>query len=197
MRKKIAMVACLTTSILSVSCVSPVKIETPTQYFFPYNFNIATIKFPQNKSIMIAPMSASTPIDSLKMAYATSKTISYFAKNEWIASPADMLTNLISFYFRANYLYKSVVNAPFTGNTDLRLSSQLLSFQQEFNSTGSYFHLIVVVQLINSNSNTIVASKQWDIVEKCQRNNPEGGYQAARKAINRFLNELIKFCGEK
>jgi cholesterol transport system auxiliary component len=141
----------------------------------------------------------STPVAS--PGYTTSKMmymmipfkLRAFANHRWIAPPADMILPILAEDVRNRGYFKAVVTPPFAGVTNYRLDTQLLVLRQEFILPKSQVRLVMDVDVVNANTNRIVASKRFHVVYNAQDNNPYGGVIAANKAVNNVARQIARF----
>jgi len=119
--------------------------------------------------------------------------VSYFAKNSWIETPAQMLQPLIVDTLRKTHYFHAVSSSVALGNYDYILNTQILRFEQDFTWSPSIFRISLRAQLLNSASNRIVASRDIVINEPAMQDTPYGGVVAANHATARALAEMAKF----
>ncbi len=120
--------------------------------------------------------------------------ISYFVKNSWIETPAQMLQPLIVDTLQATHDFRVVSSSQNAGRFDYQVNTQLLQFTQDFTQSPSVFRLKLRVQLIKLVDNHIVASQDISVVEPAPQNSPYGGVVAANQAAKDALKILAHFC---
>lgn len=146
-------------------------------------------------SLLVLPPVTIPELSTEKMCYVIiPHQIDYFAKNQWIAPPSQMLMPLITQTINRTNAFAAVVSSPFVGNVDYRLNTELLAFQQEFLTKPSEFHMILSAQIINANNDRIIASSKFETMVRARTDNPYGGVMAATEATDIVLARLAGFC---
>lgn len=131
--------------------------------------------------------------NSVEMAYSLYPyQVDYFVKNQWAEPPVQMLHPLI-LQTLENSHYFSVVTAASNTKYDYILATQLMDLRQVFHRCGSFISLRMCAQLINNDTNEIIAVKQFCVTEKAPCCNPYGGVIAANRATSRLLAQLVPF----
>lgn len=187
----------LLTSFLLVGCspFSPVKINPPTNYVLQDNAIYKTNNtIKSNKVLLIAQISSVSWLNTQRMAYQNNnEQIDYFTKNQWIASPNQLLQPIVAHALQNSGIYRAVTASPFSGDYQQRLDLQLLNFQQVFTQGSSYYWLTVQARLINNTTQKLIAEKRFNITVPALTANPAGGVTAANQAIQLWLPQLIQF----
>ncbi|MDR3477565.1 MAG: ABC-type transport auxiliary lipoprotein family protein [Gammaproteobacteria bacterium] len=176
------------------SVLSPVKVGAQHEYLINTVPTVAASRVGHATVLVMAPEAG--PIYSSKeMVYTTYPyQVASFANNRWAASPSVMLQSLMVQTLQNTHHYRAVVAVPFPGHYDLVLRSELLKLQQDFTRSPSVIRLTLRAQLINANTNLVVAAKEFTIVERAPRNDPYGGVIAANRAAARLMKQLAVFC---
>jgi len=147
------------------------------------------------KTLLVSVPSAPRWLNSSDMVYQTSPSkMSSFVENEWVAPPALMLEPIIAHALQKSGLYRAVVQAPFGGNPDQRLDVQIIKMQQDFTENPSLYRMVVQVALIDMITGNIIRSQRFSYAVPTASNDPQGGVQAANKAIEEWIPQLIAFC---
>ena len=155
--------------------------------------NIA--KKPRHHKSMYVPIpQASTVYNTTLMAYQEkAHEISYFAKNRWAATPAQMLQPLIIDTLQKTQYFRAVGGNGTTGNYDYMLNTQILAFQQEFYTHRSVVKVTLRAQIVKISTNKIIAVKEFSVVEPAPYYAPYGGVIAANRATSKILTQLAKW----
>lgn len=142
-------------------------------------------------AIQITKMKADEPYDGTGMFYSLSTyQLSKYARNRWVASPNGMITKAMQEKLLQSCNYSNVVSADFMTSAKYRLNSQLIELKQNINGQNAEFSLIVLVQLVNNSSNTVVKSKTF--IEKIAvAANPYGYVIGTNATVDKFLNDLV------
>lgn len=184
----------LVSFLVGCSLISPVKIKSQPNYVLnsvpqaPSSRHITKlllVNFPDTLPAYNTP----------NMAYSLRPyQISYFSRNQWVATPGQMLHPLIVQSLRQTHYYRAVVTPPYTGPYHYILSTQILSLVQDYTTFIPTIRLQVHAQLSKMPSNKILANKEFYIVKPFQRCNLYAGVRAANSAVYEFLEQLNEFC---
>jgi cholesterol transport system auxiliary component len=192
---KFFIIMSLSLFLTSCSLLFPQK-ETPKKQYLlqtPVISKNKTVK-PIRKTLLVSTIRSPSWLDTPNMAYMRgSNEISYFAENQWAASPAELLQPIIASTLQNVGLYQVVVSAPFNGKSDDILDIQLLDMQQVFDKKPSYYQLSMTVRLMNTNTQKVIAVKNINLTTTAPLDNPEGGVFAADQAVSLAMNEIIQF----
>lgn len=174
-------------------CFSTVGTE-PNNYTLSSAPSVITKK--SSSAVLLVNMpQTNSAYDTVQMAYMKNPyQLSYFAKNRWAATPSQMLLPLMVQTLQNTHAYRAVVPQSVIGHVDLVLDTQLVQLQQEFFGKTSQIHLVMRAQLININTQRIMATKEFNIIEATTANNPYAGVVAADRAVSKFLQQLALFC---
>lgn len=169
--------------------------ETATTYMIN-TVPSSVVKAKRSSSVLLVRMpQANTAYNTTQMAYMTNNyQLSYFVKNRWAATPPQMLLPLMVQTLQNTRAFRAVIPSTTTGNASLVLDTQLIQLQQEFSGQSSQIHLVMRAQLSNGNTQHIIATKEFNIVEPTTANNPYAGVAATNQAVSRFLQQLAVFC---
>ncbi len=130
-----------------------------------------------------------------KMIYTkTPFQLKSFSVNKWVAPPAQMLLTVLLQRIRERNYFKAVVSPPFSGSTNYRLDTQLISLQQEFYRPESGVRFIVQANLFSNATNTVIASKRFHAYIPAPGNNPYAGVLAANRAAAIITTQIAAFC---
>lgn len=150
------------------SILSPVEQRQSVSYEI-YDNNTASSmsnqecnKLRTNNVLFVSPMHAYVPYDNLKMYYSKGQyEVNAFGYSQWIALPADMLTQAMSKKIYNSCLFKNLTTSNALADANYRLISLLTSLRQEINSENNsvVVHMSIAVELIDLNSNKVIASK--------------------------------------
>ena len=150
---------------------------------------------PNNKlpTLIITMPKASPGFDTRRMMYTRAPhQLEYFARNEWIDTPAQMLRPLmisaieITGAFNAVLAKQSVVS-------DLRLESEVIKLVQDFSTKPSQVQFTLKVSFIDSATQQVIATQEFNERVNANSDNPNGGVLAANVAINLALDKLSVF----
>lgn len=184
----IVTLACLTTSC---SLFSPVKSDPPKEYVIDTVPHVAVKKRTHPITIQVTDPKSSHVYNTTDMAYEKQRhQVSYFAKNQWAATPSQMLKPLLITTLQNTHYFHAVVSSTEIGNYDLTLNTEILEFQQDFLTSPSTMHVVLRAQIVRAATNHIVASKQFSAIVPAPENTPYGGVVAANRAVSKILAEI-------
>lgn len=146
-------------------------------------------------NLVIAPTRAWPGFDSPRMVYVrTPHELEYFARNQWVDTPARMLTPLLTQAAESSGAFGAVSATGSGVIAPLRLESEIVRLQQEFMGVPSRVHLTLRVQVIDVAARKVLATREFDVAEKAPSEDPYGGVVAANRAVSRVLGEVREFC---
>jgi cholesterol transport system auxiliary component len=133
-----------------------------------------------------------------QIAYSTQAyQIAYFSKNEWAATPSQMIQPLIVKTLRNTHYFSEVLSPPYFGHHTFSLHVEILELKQDFTSEPATLQLAMRIYLNREATNQIIAAKELSVREPMPERNPYAGVVAANEAMPRLLRELAKFVVEK
>lgn len=145
--------------------------------------------------LLIAPPQTRADLRTPRMAYRERDyDISYFGRSRWADTPAELLLPGLMEAFDASGQYRVVLNSVTPVSPDLRLDSKLLEFSQDFRVTPSVFQLRLRVQLVDVKQRRVLASRIFEAGHPAPAASPYGGVQAANRAWQTLLPEIVAFC---
>lgn len=122
--------------------------------------------------------------------------LEYFAHNEWIDTPAHMLAPLIMIAIENSSAFNAVVLSPTNIVGDVRLDTEIVRLQQEFDSQPSKVRLTLRVYMVNNITRKVIAWREFDETAIAKSEDPLGGVMAANEAVQTVLEKLTVFCSE-
>lgn len=171
------------------------KMEQPKLYRLDAQLP-AQLSFPQRKRMLLISMPhAQSGTDSAGMAYMKqAHELDYFVNSRWVDTPARMLEPLLLQAMLKTGSFRTVTKSFGTLDADLRLDSEWVRLQQEFDTKPSRMHLIIRVQLFDLHSKQVLATQEFDEVEPADSDDAYGGVVAANRALQRMLEKVAAFC---
>lgn len=184
---------CLVT-LQACSLFKPIQIE-PLHYYTLTTYPGACPARCSRGTILVTQPRANAMYNSPRMIYSPDcYQLQFFTKNRWADTPPQMLHPLLIKSLQNTGYFQAIINTPTTTCYDWILNTQLLSFQQEFLTPSSRFRMGIRAQLINAQSNRIIATKDFIVVQKTPIDNPHGGAMAANIATRKMLRKINNFC---
>ena len=187
-------------SIIStlVGCSLTKPMPTPTIAKYTLNQMSPISKIPNNsqKDLVVSSMKSNVGYNTTDMLYMTEPfRLQAFAKNAWNAAPASMLQALLIDSLRNSHLFRVVLSAPSTAQTEYRLDTTLLKLQQEIFGARAHIRLTVDASVIKTRTNAVIASQRFEAVVPTAAN-PKDGVIAANRAALQVLDQLVRFTDE-
>lgn len=146
--------------------------------------------------LVLAPETA--PVyDTTLMAYTTqAHQIAYFSRNEWAATPAQIIFPLIITTLRNTHYFSEVLPAPPFHRHTYALRSEILELNQDFTAEPAVLQLTLRFYL-SGPTDQVIATKEMSVREPMREKNPYAGVMAANEAMEKILRELARFVIEK
>jgi cholesterol transport system auxiliary component len=148
-------------------------------------------------TLKVNTSSATAGFDSARMVYSrVPYKLEYFAHNEWIDTPARMLTPLIVSTLKEKSLFSAVTLSPNSVDSNFSLDTEIIRLQQDFFTLKSRERLTVRATLIDNVKHTVIFVHELDVVVTSKTENPYGGVIAANEAVVKLLDDLVLLCDE-
>ena len=120
----------------------------------------------------------------------------YFARSEWIDTPARMLAPLIVAAIQSSSAFRAVAPTSSAARGEFRLDTEILRLQHDFGASPSRVRFTLRAYLIETDSNRVVAWRDLDATAVAASEDPLGGVAAANRAVQEVLEALAGFCAE-
>ena len=134
-------------------------------------------------------------LDSAHIVYTRADgRVGHFAHSEWMDTPARMLAPLIVDTLATSGGFRAVMTAPSAAAGDVRLETQVVRLQQEFEPTPSRVRFTLRAYLIVEGTRDVVVTREFDATVAADHADTEGGVRAARLAVAQVLGPLRAFC---
>lgn len=148
-------------------------------------------------TLIINPPHAAAGFDSSRIIYVReSHKLEYFAHSEWIDPPARMLGPLLVAALENTGAFGAIVLTPGAAAGDLRLDTEIIRLQHEFQSSPSRVRFTLRAYLVDDKSRRVLAWREFDGYTAASSEDPYGGVVAANLAVQTVLDELSHFCAE-
>lgn len=153
------------------------------------------------------PVAIQHPLDLLVMApetgavYNTSKMayslqaheIAWYSKNQWGATPSQMLHPLIIATLQNTHFFRTVITPPGSNQNTWILRTHILTLLQDFTNTPARLRMSVRVTLVNALNNHAIATATFSHAIPMQQPTPRAGVAAANQATVLILRDISKF----
>lgn len=189
---------CLASLLLGgCSLLQPVKPPSMTTYALDVQFEPAAAGRGELTLLVNTP-SAQPGFNSPRMVYLRKPhEIEYFSRNQWVDSPARMLTPLLIQVLERSAEYRAVVQEHNSVKADLRLDTEIIRLQHEFLALPSQIHLTVRAQLIDAQAKQVLATREFDLAVAAPSEDPYGGVIATNRAVKMMLLQIADFCARE
>ncbi|BBI99485.1 ABC transporter [Ferrigenium kumadai] len=117
-----------------------------------------------------------------------------YSRNRWADTPARMLAPQLVQALERSGAFHAVVLSPSRVSVALRLDTELIRLQQDFTVKPSEVRFTLGAQLIDTGTQRVIATAEFDETEKCETEDAYGGVLAANRALERLLARLAAFC---
>lgn len=130
-----------------------------------------------------------------RMAYVRQPhELQYFTKSRWADAPARMLSPLLVQALEQGDAFSAVVHNPGAVAGTLRLETELVRMQQEFQTEPGRVRLTLRAQLVDVRERRVIATREFEEVEVTAAGNAYAGVTALNRALDRMLPRLAEFC---
>ena len=148
-------------------------------------------------TLLVSTPRASSGLDSRRILYQREPhRLDHFAHSDWADTPARMLAPLIVAALEQSGSFHAVVVTPGTTEAGLRLDTEILRLQQQFDSTPSEVRFTLRAHLVDSRSRRVLAWREFDSRIAAPSDDPRGGVAAANTAVQLVLQQLADFCAQ-
>ncbi len=149
-------------------------------------------------TLVISPVRAASGFDSQRIIYVREPhRLEYFSHNEWIDAPARMLGPLMVAALEQTGAFKAVVMTPGSAGGELRLDTEIVRLQQDFQTKPSTVQFTLRVYLVDEKTRKVVAWRTLDNQTAASSDDPRAGVDAANRAVQAVLQELSQFLVQR
>jgi cholesterol transport system auxiliary component len=148
-------------------------------------------------TLVVGLPQAAPGFDSARMIYVRQPhRLEYFARSEWVDTPARMLLPLLVAALAPVEAFAAVVPAQSSAAGALRLDTEVLLLQQEFGGGPSRVRFALRARVVAHGDRQVLASRSFEAVVPSASEDPYGGVLAANAAVQSVLDQLVPFCAE-
>jgi len=183
-------------AVFLVSCsLTPVKSPSVNQFTIEPVSLTKSQQTPQTKNVLMVSQPKAEPgYKSQSMLYKTrSHELAAYQQNQWASAPAVMLQSVLAMRIKQRHYFKYVAEAPYVGNYNYRLQTQLMRLYQSFRDKTSQIHLTLSAQVINNATNRVLASQTFDVTHSAPANDPYSGVVATNQSADVLAKQVAKF----
>lgn len=182
--------------LLLGGCMNLAPTASPPQYMYLLDTlgKVESTKQTSSYVLVVTTPITNPAYHTRKMAYKqASHSLAYFSRNQWVTTPSEMLLPLLVQTLQQSQYFKAVVASPYWDGADLRLDTELVALQQEFQEDISFVRVIIHARLIAVSQRRILATQQFTARVVAPTADPKGGVIAANQAVSQILSELTQF----
>ena len=146
-------------------------------------------------TLIVNPPRAAAGFDSSRIIYVReAHKLEYFARSQWIDTPARMLAPLIVAAVEQNGAFGAVMLTASGASGDIRLDTEILRLQQDFSSQPSRVRFTLRTYIVDTATRHVLASRDLDAIVAADSDDPYAGVVAANRAVQAVLQQLAVFC---
>lgn len=180
----------------SCSPLQPLKSSSVNTYTLDAQFPAAN-NATGELTLLINTPSASSGFDTPRMIYLKKAYIlDYYAQNQWVDPPARMLAPLLVAALESSAKFRAVHSTRSAAKSDLRLDTEIIRLQHEFLTQPSQIHLTLRIQLLDLRNKTVLATREFDLIEPATSEDPYGGVLATNRAVKNMLLQIADFSAQ-
>lgn len=149
-------------------------------------------------TLIVNPPHAASGFDSQRIIYIRQNhQLAYFAQSEWIDPPAHMLGPLLVTAVNRTGAFGAVVLTPATASGDLRLDTEIVRLQHNFQFSPSRVQLTLRAYLIDDKTRRVLAWREFNAEAVASSETPQGGVAAANAVVHEVLEKLAQFLATR
>ncbi len=148
--------------------------------------------------LAVTTPSAAPGFDTTSIVYQRRpQQLEHFATARWVEPPAQMLAPLIVDALQRSGAFAAAVPADAGTLADLRLDTELVRLQQQFDAPPSRVRLTLRAMLVDVPHRRVLATGEFDRVVDATSDDPYGGVVAAQRAVQLVLDDLASFAAQR
>ena len=150
---------------------------------------------PTAPTLIVGPSRAAAGFDSQRIIYVREPhKLEYFAHSEWVDPPTRMLGPLMVGAIERSGAFRAVVLTPASAAGDMRLDTEIVRLQHEFQTQPSQVRFTLRATLVDDRTRRVIAWREIDSAVPASSDDPYGGVVAANLAVQAVLEKLAAFC---
>jgi cholesterol transport system auxiliary component len=147
--------------------------------------------------LIINPPHAAAGFDSQRIIYVReAHKLEYFVHSKWVDPPARMLAPLLAAAVENTGAFRAVVLTPSAAAGDLRLDTEVVRLQHEFQTRPSRVRFTLRAYIVDNTTRRVLAWREFDETAAAASDDPYGGVIAANRAVQAALDNLAAYCAE-
>lgn len=145
-------------------------------------------------TLLVTPTHAASGYDSQRIVYVRqAHQLEYFSHSEWVDPPARMLGPLLVSAVQQTGAFAAVVLASGTAAGDLRLHTEILQLQHNFQTSPSRVQLTLSAYLTDEKTRRVLAWQEFHGEAIADSDTPHGGVAAANAVVQAVLKQVAQF----
>ena len=146
-------------------------------------------------TLTVNPPLAAAGYDSARIIYVRKPhQLQYFAQSEWVDTPARMLAPLLVTALQRSGAFKAVVTSPSAAAAELRLDTEIVRLQQDFDGAGgSAVQFTLRATVVDNVTRKVRGTREFD-ARVTAGSDAYSGVLAANDAVQNLLAQLTSFC---
>jgi cholesterol transport system auxiliary component len=149
-------------------------------------------------TLLINPPHAAAGFDSPRIIYLREPhKLEHFALSRWVEPPARMLGPLLVAAIEKTGAFRAVVLMPGAASGELRLDTDIIRLQHEFQTSPSQVRLTLRATLVDDKTRRMLAWQEFEALEPASSEDTYGGVLAANRAVQRVAGQLAGFLATK
>jgi len=159
--------------------------------------NPPSLPAPDAPILVVTPPHAAAGFDSNRIVYTHElHQLEYFARSEWIDTPARMLSPLIVSVLGGGSAFRAVLATPSAAAGDIKLDTEIVRLQQDFSASPSRVRFTLRAAFVETRTRRVLAWREFDESVVAASEDPAGGVEAANRAVRQVLQALTALCTE-
>lgn len=181
------------------SVLQPSKTEPPAFFALDAPPTAARIHAPDGAvralpTLIITPPRAAAGFDGQRIIFVRhDHQLEYFAHSEWVDTPARMLGPLLASAMEGTGVFGAVVVTPAGAAGDLRLETEIVRLQHNFQGSPSRVQFTLRAFLLDDKTRRVLLWREFRGEAVSASEAPQGGVDAANTVVQTVLNELAQF----
>jgi len=194
-----ALAALCALALSACSVLKPSATEPPAFYALESVPAVAPWRAPDSATrtlptLIVTPPRAVSGFDSQRIIFVrTEHQLEYFAHSEWVDTPARMLGPLLASALEATGSFGAIVRTPAGATGDLRLETEILRLQHNFQTSPSRVQFTLRAFLLDDKTRRVIAWREFRGEATSASDTPQGGVAAANQAVQTVLTALAQF----
>lgn len=142
-------------------------------------------------TLLVNPPHAVAGFDSPRIVYLREPhRLDYFANSQWVEPPARMLGPLLVAALEKTGAFAAVLLVPGTADGELRLDSEIIRLQHDFQTSPSRVRFGLRVTLVNDKTRQVVTVQEFEAIEPASSEDAYGGVLAANHAVQQVVQQV-------